>query len=96
MCVDFVSGETKWQDRSVGAGSVCYADGCLYVHSENGEVALVEATPEAYREKGRFTPPDQPVRQGKAKAWAYPVVSNGRLYLRDTGTIWCYDVKRRP
>ena len=29
---------------------------------------------------------------GKAKAWAYPVVANGRLYIRDWGTLWCYDV----
>ena len=72
-------------DRSIGAGSLCYADGRLYLHGENGDVALVEATPEAYREKGRFTPPDQPERGHVAKAWAYPVVANGRLYIRDMG-----------
>ena len=27
------------------------------------------------------------------KAWAYPVVANGRLYLRDQNMLWCYDVK---
>ncbi|MEX2114706.1 MAG: PQQ-binding-like beta-propeller repeat protein [Pirellulales bacterium] len=91
MCVDFASGEVKWQDRSVGPGAVCFAEGRLYVHGEGGDVALVEATPEAYREKGRFTPPDQP-EKGKAKAWAYPVVANGRLYIRDWGALWCYDV----
>jgi outer membrane protein assembly factor BamB len=92
MCLEFTTGNVKWQDKCVGAGSVCYADGCLYIHGENGEVALVEATPEAYREKGRFTPPDQPKR-GPSKAWAYPVVANGRLYLRDLGVLWCYDIK---
>ena len=91
MCADFVTGEMKWQDRSVGAGSVCYADGHLYVHGEDGEVALVEATPEEYREKGRFTPPDQPDR-GRSKAWAYPVIANGRLYIHDFGSLWCYDI----
>jgi outer membrane protein assembly factor BamB len=92
LCLEFKTGATKWEDRSVGKGSVCYADGRLYVHGENGDVALVEATPEAYHEKGRFTPPDQPDR-GNAKAWAYPVVANGRLYIRDAGSLWCYDVK---
>ena len=91
MCVDFATGDVKWQDRSVGAGAVCFADGRLYLHGEKGDVALVEATGEGYREKGRFTPPDQPDR-GRAKAWAYPVVANGRLYIRDSGTLWCYDV----
>lgn len=93
MCVDFDSGEMKWQGRGVGAGSVCYADGRIYVHGEKGDVALVEATPEEYREKGKFTPPDQPDR-GKSQAWCYPVVSAGRLYLRDLGSLWCYDVKQ--
>jgi outer membrane protein assembly factor BamB len=93
MCVDFASGEVKWQERGVGAGSLCFADGRLYVHGESGEVALVEATPEAYRELGKFTPPDQPERARGAKAWAYPVVANGRLYLRDATSLWSYDVK---
>jgi hypothetical protein len=57
-------------------------------------VALVEATPDEYRELGRFSPPDQPEhKQARAKAWAYPVVANGRLYLRDQGSLWCYDVE---
>jgi len=91
MCVEFATGEIKWQDRSVGAGSVCVADGRLYVHGEKGDVALVEVTPEGYREKGKFTLPDQPDR-GRAQAWAYPVVSGGKLYIRDLGSLWCYDV----
>ncbi len=91
LCVQFTTGEIKWQDRSVGAASLCYADGCLYLHGEKGEVALVEPTPEGYREKGRFTPPDQPDR-GRSRAWAYPVVADGRLYVRDLGSLWCYDV----
>jgi outer membrane protein assembly factor BamB len=92
VCVEFATGKIKWQDRCVGAGAPCYADGRLYIHGEKGDVALVEATPDAYHEKGRFTPPDQPNR-GNNQAWAYPVVANGRLYIRDIGTLWCYDVK---
>jgi outer membrane protein assembly factor BamB len=53
----------------------------------------VEATPEAYREKGRFTPPGQPERGRGSQAWAYPVVANGRLYIHDSGTLWCHDVR---
>jgi outer membrane protein assembly factor BamB len=92
MCVQFTTGEVKWQERGIGAASLCYADGNLYLHGENGQVALVEATPEGYREKGRFTPPEQPDR-GRSQAWAYPVVANGRLYIHDWGTLWCYDVR---
>jgi len=55
-------------------------------------VAFVEPTPEAYREKGQFSPPVQPDR-GRAKAWAYPVVAGGRLYIRDMNSLWCYDIR---
>ena len=92
VCVEFETGEIKWQNRSIGAGAVCLADGRLYLHSEAGEVALVEATPEEYRERGRFTPPDLPER-GNSKAWPYPVVADGRLYIHDWGVLWCYDVR---
>ena len=95
VCADFKSGQVKWTDRSAAPGALCYADGRLYLHGEDGEMALVEATPEAYREHGRFTPPSPPARANRMeKAWAYPVVANGRLYIRDTDSLWCYDVKQ--
>mgnify|MGYP001573229275 CR=1 FL=1 len=92
LCAVLKTGDIKWQERGVGAGSVCYADGRLYVHGENGEVALVEATSEGYHEKGRFTPSEIP-KKGPGKAWAYPVIANGRLYIREMGTVWCFDVQ---
>lgn len=91
LCAEFTTGKILWEDRGIGPASLCFADGGLYLHGENGEVALVAATPDGYQEKGRFTPPDQPQR-GSSKAWAYPVVANGRLYLRDFGMLWCYDI----
>lgn len=93
VCADFNTGQIKWSDRSTAPGAVCYADGRLYLHGENGVVALVEATADAYHEKGRFTPPNPPNRlNGMEKAWAYPVIANGRLYIRDTETLWCYHI----
>jgi outer membrane protein assembly factor BamB len=93
LCVDFETGAVKWQERGIGTASLAYADGRLYLRGEDGDVALVEASPAAYRERGRFTPPGAPER-GQAKAWPHPVVANGRLYIRDLGTLWSYDVKR--
>jgi outer membrane protein assembly factor BamB len=97
VAVEFTTGKVKWQADSIGGGSVAYADGLLYLHGSNGEVALVEATPEAYRERGRFTPPAQPKRNRLGpfpeKAWAYPAIANGRLYIRDIGTLWAYEIK---
>jgi outer membrane protein assembly factor BamB len=94
LCVEFATGNVRWEDRSLGAGSLCLVDGMLYLHGENGEVALIEPSPEGYREKSRFNPPGQPKRINQMeKAWAYPVVANGRLFLRDHQSLWCYDVK---
>ena len=58
-CLEFATGKLMWRDRSVGKGSVTYADGHLYIQSENNMVGLAEATPSGYREKGRFEIPDK-------------------------------------
>jgi glucose dehydrogenase len=91
LCVDIKTGKIVWQNRSVGKGSLVYADGHLYLRSEAGPVALVEANPAKYVEKGRFDQPDR----AKERAWAHPVVAGGRLYLRDQDILLCYDVKAR-
>lgn len=93
-CVEFATGKIKWEERSVAPGSLCYADGLLFLHGENGEVALVEASPDGYHEKGRFAPAEQPAKANDMeKAWAYPVAANGRLYIRDHEKLWCYNVR---
>ena len=86
----FDTGEIAWKDRSVGKGSLVYADGHLYCMSENGVVGLVEATPTGYREKGRFQ-----IQQGSLPTWTHPVVAGGRLYLRDQDTIYAFDVREK-
>ncbi len=86
----FDTGEIAWRDRSVGKGSLVYADGNLYCLSESGVVGLVEATPSGYKEKGRFR-----IQQGSLPTWAHPVVAGGRLYLRDQDTIYAYDVREK-
>ena len=97
VAVEFNTGKVKWKADSIGRVSMAYADGHLYLHGINGDIALVEATPEAYREKGRFTPPAQPKKKQVGPfpegAFAYPVIANGRLYIRDLGTLWAYDIK---
>lgn len=90
MAVKFDTGEIAWRDRSVGKGSLVFADGHLYCFSENGVVGLVEATPTGYKEKGRFK-----IQQDSLPTWTHPVVAGGRLYLRDQDTIYAYDVREK-
>lgn len=86
----FADGQEAWKDRSVGKGSLVYADGNVYLYSENGVVGLAEATPAGYHEKGRFQ-----IQQAGLPTWAHPVVSGGRLYIRDQDTIYAYDVRQK-
>ena len=76
--------------REKGKGAVTYADGMLYCREEDsGDVILVEASPKAFSEKGRFKQPER----AKEKAWAHPTISGGKLYLRDQDLLLCYDIK---
>jgi outer membrane protein assembly factor BamB len=91
-CQDFKTGEAKWQNKEkVGKGSLVYADGHLYLRQEDkpGTAALIEASPNGYKEHGRFNPPDA----SDKKTWPHPVVAGGKLYLRDQEVLLCYDVK---
>jgi outer membrane protein assembly factor BamB len=85
----FADGATAWKDRSVGKGSLAFADGHLYLFSEGGVVGLAEATPAGYREKGRFS-----IQQAGLPTWAHPIIAGGRLYIRDQDTVYAYRVKK--
>ncbi|MCX8108695.1 MAG: PQQ-like beta-propeller repeat protein [Verrucomicrobiae bacterium] len=96
VCLEFTTGQTKWQERVVGAASMCLADNRLYLHGENGDMALVEPSPDSCRVKGKFTPPGQPPKKNAMeKAWAYPVVAGGALYIRDHNVLWCYELRKK-
>ncbi len=88
IAMDYLSGKIHWVNRSVAKGSLTAADGMLYCLGEGFQVALVEATPEAYREHGRFKIDDL----GRP-SWAHPVVAGGRFYIRNEQRLTAYDVR---
>jgi outer membrane protein assembly factor BamB len=99
ICQNFKTGEQVWGKRGEGVqkGAVHYADGMLYcIDEDEGSVFLVEASPDGYKEHGRFKLPQKTkLRDGtKGKVWAHPVVINGRLYLRDQDLFFCFNVKK--
>jgi outer membrane protein assembly factor BamB len=87
-CLEFATGKMMWRHRSVGKGSLTYADGHLYLQSENNVVGLAEASATGYREKGRFEIADKGL-----PSWAHPVVSAGRLYIRNQDSLAAYDIR---
>jgi alcohol dehydrogenase (cytochrome c) len=96
VCLDFKTGEVLWNERDAGKrrvrkGSITVADGRLYYRTEEGSILLIEPSAKEYRERGRFEQPDRT----KLPAWAHPVIANGKLYIRDQDTLFCYDVKAK-
>jgi outer membrane protein assembly factor BamB len=84
--LDVATGKTKWAHRGFGKGSLLLADGLLLVLSDRGVLALVEASPEGYRELGR-------VQAMNGKSWTSPAIAAGRIILRDQDEIVAYDLR---
>jgi outer membrane protein assembly factor BamB len=87
--MEFKTGKLAWRNRSVGKGNCVYADRRLYCLGEDGTVGLIDPSPAAYKEVSRFEIP-----RGAFNTWTGPVVANGQLYLREQGTLYCYNIKR--
>jgi outer membrane protein assembly factor BamB len=90
MCIEFATGKIQWQARSAGKGALTVADGMLYILGEGHEVALAEATPEEYREHGKFK-----IESHGRPAWAHPVIAGGRMYIRDQESLTAYDIQAK-
>ena len=92
VCVEAKTGTIVWTDPSVGKGSLVYVDGKLILRSESGDatIAMVEATPEGYKELGRFNQPESD--RSDMNSWTYPVVVDNKLYIRDQNVLFCYDL----
>jgi outer membrane protein assembly factor BamB len=85
----FDTGRPAWRDRSVGKGSLVVGDNRLYLYSEDGVVGLADASPDAYRERGRFSLP----QQSGLPTWSHPIITGGLLVIRDQDTVYGYNVR---
>lgn len=85
-CIDLKTGEAKWQGSRYGGQIIVIADmDLLLILGEKGEVALVSATPDAFTEVSTFK-----VLTGKT--WNHPVVRDGRLYVRNSAEMACFEL----
>lgn len=95
-CIDVKTGETKWEEKGLGYGSLIIADGKIIALFESGELAVAEATPTGYKEISRYK-----VLSGSGGAFGSagyipPTLSNGLLYLRNSkGTLVCLDLRKK-
>jgi outer membrane protein assembly factor BamB len=89
-CQRLSDGKALWQSKALGKGSIGYADGHFYLRYETGPgtIVLIDATSDGFKERGRFDPPDR----SRSNSWPHPVITGGKLYIRDQDALLCYDV----
>ena len=71
-----------------GRGSLVLVGDRFVVLGERGTLAIVVVDPESFQERGRFSMPEI-----HYPAWAAPVISNGKLFLRSEDWLICLDLQ---
>jgi outer membrane protein assembly factor BamB len=88
-CIDFDTGQVKWEYPHVGSGGLIAADGKLIAMTERGELLVGPASPDGFH-------PTAHAQVLGGKTWAPPVLANGRIYVRNAaGDVVCLDVRRK-
>ena len=85
VCLDVNTGERKWKDGRYGYGQVVLAGNHLIVTSDQGDVALVNASPDKYTEVARFT-------ALTGQTWNYPAIAGGKLLVRNSNEMAAFDI----
>jgi len=85
VCLDAETGERRWKRGRYGHGQILLVGDLLLVLGEDGTVALVEASPEAYREVSRFLALE-------GKTWNPPALAGPYLLVRNDHEAACYEL----
>lgn len=87
ICIDPSTGVTKWRQSGFEKGGVTMVDGViLALDGKAGDLVMINPAPDAYHELGRFKPLG-------GQSWTAPVIANGRLIVRNTNQLACFDLK---
>jgi outer membrane protein assembly factor BamB len=89
-CINWDTGEIQYISRDPNGGNIIYVDGLFYCYSENGEMTLVDASPNGFKMINTFKIP-----LGTGQHWAHPVIQDGRLYVRHGNALMVYDVRKK-
>ncbi len=91
ICLDWGTGEVKYEQEWNVKGQVITSDGMLICYEEKrGNIALVEATPEGFDIKSEFT-----IEHGAGPHWSHPSIYNDKMYLRHGKALLVYQVGGR-
>jgi outer membrane protein assembly factor BamB len=89
-CIDWKTGQKKYEEHWKNKGSIIFADGMLYIYDEkSGFVGLVKPNPEKFDLVSNFR-----ITKGSGPHWAHPVIHNKKLYIRYGKVLMAYDIKK--
>ena len=82
------TGKVRWEaPKGLGRATFVYHQGHFIAVGERGDLALIEVSPDGYKEKRKVRVLDYP-------CWTPPVISDGRLFLRNEKTLVCFDLRK--
>ncbi len=91
VCQEWETGRVMYEEKWHNKGSVIYADGLLYIYEEKqGNVALVEPTPEEFRVISTFR-----IDGGSGPHWAHMSIYDKKLFIRHGEVLFVYDIADR-
>ncbi|MEM1447764.1 MAG: PQQ-binding-like beta-propeller repeat protein [Planctomycetota bacterium] len=85
-CVEIATGDIMWEKSGFGPGNVILVGDHLVALGDAGQLVVVDATPDEYRERGRAELLD-------GKCWSSPAYADGRVYVRSTKEAACVELK---
>ncbi|MFM8470962.1 MAG: PQQ-binding-like beta-propeller repeat protein [Limisphaerales bacterium] len=85
VCLDADTGERRWKDGRYGYGQLLLASGHLVILCGDGDLALVQASPEGHHELARIS-------AIKGKTWNHPALAGGKLFVRNAIEMACFDL----
>jgi outer membrane protein assembly factor BamB len=89
VCLDWNTGEVKYESEWNSKGNIIYADGMLYLYEEkSGNVGLAKADPDKFEIESQFK-----ITDGEGQHWAHPAIFDGNLYIRHGDVLLIYKIK---
>ncbi len=85
VCLDLETGQRRWKRGRYGYGQLLLVGDKILVQAERGYLALVDASPERFRELGRFDALTE-------KTWNHPVLVAGGLLVRNASEMACFEL----